>query len=278
MKRNRLTNNDINLGPLTIGEADRHWRPIGLVLDSGCDEYPGCSLSLYTGWRTFRLAIPQILRPWRRWVDTSHYSWASGPGSGYWDVHRREYGFRLSDGFLQVFLGPQTHDSTTTKSWSKHLPWTQWRFHRLSLYDLQGAHFWSQTDADRRSRAWVDGRGPFDDQMEAEKRCPKARFLIEDYDGQRIVATTHIEEREWRFGEKWCSWLSVFRRPRIRRSLDISFEKEVGLDKGSWKGGLMGTGIEMLPGELHESAFRRFCEQEVQSKHGRSRLLFVGAV
>lgn len=266
MKRNRLTSNDINLGPITIGESDKHWRPIGIVLCSGEEEYPGCSLNLYTGWRTLRIALPQLLQPWRQWVDTSRHAWAGSAG-GYWDVHRREFGFRLSDGFLQVFLGPQTHDSTTTKSWCTHLPWTQWRHVRHSMYDLQGAHFW--TEAPQPRRDW-------DDWHKAREQCPKDRFLIEDYDGARVVATTYIEEREWRFGQKWCSWLSVFRRPRVKRSLSISFETEVGLDKGSWKGGLMGTGIDMLQGELHEAAFRRFCELDLQAKHGRSRITFVG--
>jgi hypothetical protein len=32
----------------------------------------------------------------------------------------------------------------------------------------------------------------------------------------------------------------------------------------------------MLPGELHEAAFRRYCEQEVSSKNGRSRIQFIG--
>ena len=35
--------------------------------------------------------------------------------------------------------------------------------------------------------------------------------------------------------------------------------KETGSKKGSWKGGTIGHGIDMLPGELHEGAFRRYC-------------------
>ena len=40
--------------------------------------------------------------------------------------------------------------------------------------------------------------------------------------------------------------------------------------------GLMGTGIDMLPGELHEAAFRRFCEQDIHNKYGPSRVKFLG--
>lgn len=44
-------------------------------------------------------------------------------------------------------------------------------------------------------------------------------------------------------------------------TLDLEFSSEVGRRKGSWKGGTLGHGIEMLPGELHEAAFRRYCAQ-----------------
>ena len=100
----------------------------------------------------------------------------------------------------------------------------------------------------------------------------------DDSDGSLVVASTHIEEREWRLGTGLFRWLSWFVKPKIRRSLSIEFSSEVGPEKGSWKGGLMGTGIDMLPGELHEAAFRRYCAQEHRSKYGRYRLTFVGAV
>ena len=191
----------------------------------------------------------------------------------YEEHHAREYGFSLSDGFLQVFLGAQTHDSTTTQSWCTHLPWTQWRFHRFSLYDAAGAEFWTQIERRGNGTKYRD----FDAQREAEARCDKAVFLVDDFDGQRLTVTTHIEEREWKFGEGWFKWLSLFRKPKISRSLSINFDKECGPEKGSWKGGLCGTSIAMLPGELHEAAFRRYCDQEHRSKYSRYRITFVGA-
>lgn len=89
---------------------------------------------------------------------------------------------------------------------------------------------------------------------------------------------THIEEREWKFGTGWFRWLSWFRKPKVSRSLDIRFSEEVGKDKGSWKGGKVGHGIDMLPGELHEAAFRRYCEKEHSAKDGKYRVTFVGVV
>lgn len=271
---NRLTDKDTHFGPIDIGQRSKSWKPIGIDIRSGDVEHKGCSLNLRAfGW-TVRVRIPQLVKPHRVWVPTGHYAWAKSPSDGYWDVHACQYGFRLSDGFLQVFLGPQTHDSITTKSWSAFLPWTQWRHVRHSFYDLGGDHFWTDWDRPR----GFSYRDAWTVRQSAIAACPAAIFEIEDYDGQRIRVTTRIEEREWRFGEGWFRWLSLFRRPMVRRSLDIEFASECGPEKGSWKGGLMGTGIQMLPGELHEGAFRRYCAMEHQDRHGRYRIKFVERV
>lgn len=260
--RRRWSNNDRHFGPFTYSR-DKGYRPLGVMLNSGSDEFPGCSLRLQGFGHTLIVELPPVIRPWRRWIDTSKHAWA-GPNGGYWDEHAREYGFSVSDNFLQVHFGAQTHDSTTTQDWSCFLPWRSWRFFRYSLFDLQGAHFWTQLESD-----YPAGTARFEAQRFWDERVPKAVFVFNDFDGEEIRATTHIEEREWRFGTKWCSWLSLFRRPRIRRSLDINFDKETGRKKGSWKGGTLGHGIDMLPGELHEAAFRRYCAEHSMT--------FVGA-
>ncbi len=110
---------------------------------------------------------------------------------------------------------------------------------------------------------------------ETEARVPKAVFLLFDYDGTEIKATTHIEEREWHRGKGWFKWLVWLTPARISRSMDISYDKEVGYEKGSWKGGMTGHSIELKPGELHEAAMRRYCEQGVRNKGGISPLKFV---
>ncbi len=270
----RLTDNDRRWGPLTWGRSS--WNPWRMVLSSGGggdEDKVRNSLTVYAfGW-IVRLWLPTILQPWRRWVDISHYAWAKGPGSGYWEVEPREFGFSLNDGFLQLFLGPQTNSSTTTKSWSCHLPWTQWRHVRFTLYDLEGHEFWTQRDRDN-----IRGFDAFEEQRKFEALVPKAVFQIDDSDGSRITATTHVQEREWRLGTKGFKWLSWFARPKIRRSLDINFSAEVGPEKGSWKGGMCGTGIEMLAHEDAEAAFKRFCEQDQRGKYGPFRITYVGRV
>lgn len=273
----RLTDNDRTFCRfITYGRSS--WRALRLVWSSGGDgddERTRNTLTFYVfGW-VVQIPLPNLLQPYRIRHEAN---WDAAAvlrlgRNHYFETHPREYGFSLSDGFLQLFFGAQTHDSTTTQDWGYFLPWTQWRHVRFSLYTPDGTHFWTQYETERKA-----GIGGFEEQYAAAGRCPKMQFLIDDYDGERITATTHLEEREWRFGTGWFKWLSWFRRPKIRRSLDIRFDKETGPEKGSWKGGTLGHGIDVLPGELHEAAFRRYCDQEHRSKYRNYRVTFVSAV
>jgi len=255
-KKRRWSDNDKQWWIFTYS-LESNFPILGVVLDSGEPEYPGCSVRFKGFGHTFIIDLPQwVLTPFQQWVDTSRYEW-SRDSDGYWDMHRREFGFTVHNGHLSIMYGPQTGDSSTTKQWGYFLPWQNWRHVRFSLYDLEGNEFWTEMKKKGTKGAPIS----YDDQHKAESLCPKMSFKFLDYDGEEIVAKTHIEEREWRFGEKWCKWLSLFRKPKIRRSLDIDFSKETGPEKGSWKGGTVGHGIDLLPGELHESAFIRYCDK-----------------
>lgn len=262
----RWSDGDRRLGPFIFARNTADYRPIAIVLSSGRGDDPefssGCVLRVSASGRTLIMALPPVIRPWKRWVDCSKYEWSTSNEKGYWDRHPREYGFSLCRGFanggstfLQVFLGAQTHDSATTQDWCTTLPWTAWRHVRRSLYGLDGAHHWTEPES------LGYGSGAHDVRKAAEDSCPSQVFCFKDYDGEGLTATTRIEEREWRFGTGWFKWLSLFRKPIIRRSLDIRFSGETGRRKGSWKGGTIGSDIEMLPNEFHEAAFRRYCAE-----------------
>lgn len=264
--RRRWGNNDKHWGPFTHA-YDTRWRPLALVLCSGDDdERQGCHLRISGIGHTLIAELPGIIQPWRRKVE-AHWDAETQARLGrnwYYDTHPREYGFSYSDGFLQVFLGRQTHDSSTTQSWSKFLPWTQWRHVRTSHYNLKGEHYYTEPKGLRWGTPEKEASEAF---VEA---CPARRFYFRDFDGEGIIATCRIDEREWRFGEGWFKWLSHFRAPKIRRSLDMRFSGETGKRKGSWKGGTIGTSIEMLPGELHEAAFRRYCAEHEMTFDGEA--------
>lgn len=245
-------------------KVDRgNWNRAELSLSSGCDEWPGCDFTLQAfSWR-FTLRLPQwCLRPERKKVQAEYWDAATIERMGrdwYWDITERKYGFYLFDGHFNALFGRRSHDSRTEQRWSCFLPWTQWRHVRHSLYDGEGRWLcdmptFQGLGKDSRAYHW---------QIEACKAAqPKAYFLFRDFDGEEIKARCCVEEREWRFGDKSFKWLSLFRKPQIRRSLDLWFSSEVGRKKGSWKGGTLGHGTEMVAGESPEAAFRRYCDQQ----------------
>jgi len=272
MRAARWGNNDRYFGPFTwsYSKSFPHW---AVVLRSRGEEDADrgiCTLRISLWRATLLIALPNIVRPWREKVypkwDTQTI--ARLGRDWYWNVNPRQYGWSLNEGHLTIYYGRVTHDSSTDQNWGCFLPWTQWRHVRHSLYDLAGEHFWTRPG----------NRYDWKEYTAAKKACPVAKFSFRDFDGQELTAMTQIEESEWRFGTGWCKWLSLFRRRKISRSLDIEFSGETGPEKGSWKGGTTGTGIEMLPGELHEAAFRRYCEQEHRAKSRRYKIQFLSAV
>lgn len=260
----RWSDNDRYFGPFTwsYSKSYSHWAAILKSRgDGGC-----CFFRLTLRRITLIVALPGIVQPWREKVYPQSWDAETVKRLGrdwYWNVIPREYGFSLNDGHLSVHYGRSSMDSRTEQRWGCFLPWTQWRMVRHSLYGLRGELIWTDS-----GRAW-------DAYFKAKEACPRVAFAFADYDGERLEATTLIEEREWRFGTGWFKWLSLFRRPKIGRSLDIRFSGETGREKGSWKGGTVGTGIDMLPGEDHESAFRRYCSEQHRSKSGNYTVTFL---
>jgi hypothetical protein len=261
MKNRRWSNNDKHLWPFTFSKDC--YNKLGLMLDSGANDggHGDCHIRFYLLSWTIILELPRVVRD-----AVSHRKSEFGE---YTEIFPREYGIYYADKSLYIHYGAQTHDSRTDKSKVFFLPWLHQTHIRRSLHDLKGEHFWTE---------WSDERCAWEAQTAVKDACPKVRFEFEDFDGEKITATTHIEEWEWRHGTGWFKWLSWFCKPYIRRTLELSFDKEVGPEKGSWKGGTVGTAIEMLPGELHEAAFKRYCEKDHRSKYRSYRVKFVGVV
>ena len=275
MRATRWSDHDHYFGPFTFAWGD-YYRTIAICLRSSDDEDRAATFRVSVGRCSVLSVVPKwLIRPERKKVYPQ-WDEATVERLGrdwYWDITPREYSIGVSDGHLSIQYGRVTHDSSTEQRWGCFLPWTQWRHIRHSFYGLEGERLY---DEESGYRLGDGANGNWEARRAREAAVPTAAFAFKDHDGEDLIATTKIEEREWRFGEGWFKWLSLFCRPKIHRSLDISFSGETGPEKGSWKGGTIGTSIEMLPGELHEAAFRRYCDEEHRSKHRPYKVTFVG--
>lgn len=255
---------DRYFGPFTYA-LDAH-KGFAVYLGSGDgDEYPCCRLRLSIAGRTLIVALPPIIKPYREKVYPS-IAWDEATvarlgRNWYWSVDGREYGFSIHEGYLNVRYGRQTHSSDTEQSRGWFVPWQAWRHVRRSFYGLSGELVDTIVSLPTARLSIEDRRSLWEREAATADRCPTIAFPFRDFDGEELTAITRIEEREWRLGEGRWKWLSLFRRPKISRSLDIRFSGETGRRKGSWKGGTIGHSIEMLADELHEAAFRRYCDQ-----------------
>lgn len=273
--RNRFSDDDIVMGPLTVAQTSGSKLSLSLRSAENEDGEARCSITGYAFGYGFRLYVPQIVKPVLE-KTKAHWDEETIKRMGrdwYATYHRREFGFSLYDGHLSVYYGQQNRNgwggNMINRRKSMFLPWTQWTHVRHSYYDVQGDLFYEE----RRDYPEVRLEA-----YEVRNKCPAAYFLIRDYDGKEIVARTIMEEREWHKGEKSFAWLKYFTKPMIRTILDINFAEEVGTGKGSWKGGLCGTSIDLEGNEMHEAAFRRYCEKLHNQKEGRYKITFLRVV
>ena len=82
---------------------------------------------------------------------------------------------------------------------------------------------------------------------------PYHYLLLPSGEVQHAQATIYVDRREWR--QRWLMWCPWF--AKKRQSISIDFNREMGSEAGSWKGGVMGTGYDMRPGETPEETLRR---------------------
>lgn len=168
----------------------------------------------------------------------SYYAWT--------EKFPKVFGWYLYQGHhFVVSYGRKTHSSTDTQTWSTFLPWVEKRLVEKVLIDANtnNEYFISMPNK--------HGRHDFDEWYKQKDKMPKREYQLVDYDGTEITASVYSERLTYKRGIRWCKWMSWFYPDEVYHRIDISFDKEVGKEKGSWKGGLLGTSY---PIELAGSA------------------------
>jgi len=76
------------------------------------------------------------------------------------------------------------------------------------------------------------------------------RYVLENGTEQNVTATVTVGRMTWR--RRWLPWLK-----KSRTSIAVNFDGEVGEGVHDWKGGTIGCGYDMRPGETAEDSLRR---------------------
>jgi hypothetical protein len=78
-------------------------------------------------------------------------------------------------------------------------------------------------------------------------------YTLRSGETQRRKAKVYVEQ--WTTSQRWLTWCPLFWNKS--QAISVEFSDEVGEETGSWKGGCVGCGYNMLPGETAEQTLRR---------------------
>jgi hypothetical protein len=142
-----------------------------------------------------------------------------------------------------------------------HSLWFCWGMKKYSFY-MPWSSEWVRTSALRIDGKWEHetrgdkGKDFWDNEKWKDILYVKQYPYIYTLKGgtvQNRTATIRVEEREWRW--KWFTWLPLTK--RVKKTISVDFDAEVGEETGSWKGGCTGCGYNMLKGETPVATLRR---------------------
>jgi hypothetical protein len=133
--------------------------------------------------------------------------------------------------------------------WGRHtkvltMPWRNW---------VQSAH-----DVLRADGSWAPYAATWRDEEPDGRHIEKHpyRYVLRSGEVQNREASIYVERRTRKL--KALRWLPF---GRTSHSIDVAFSEEVGERTGSWKGGCVGCGYTLRPGETPREALYRMQEE-----------------
>jgi hypothetical protein len=154
-----------------------------------------------------------------------------------------KWGIAIHNKTLWIYRGGNGNMNGGNKWWTWDIPFITRNWVRTSI--LLKDDTWEH-------ETWGRGKDFYNDEWKSKQKSWNYDF-IDSYDNTIVPTTIYVEEREWR--PKWLTWTSLF--AEKRRTIDVHFSKEVGKRKGSWKGGTVGCGYDLLPNERPLDCLKR---------------------
>lgn len=155
------------------------------------------------------------------------------------------WGIAYHDQIFWIYRGGKGNMNGGSKWWTFHMPWS---------FD------WVRTSALRKDGSWEnDKKGERKRFYENEwkeilwSETYPYKYILRSGEVQERQAAVKVEEREWR--RRAFTWLPLFK--KVVRSIEVDFNNEVGEETGSWKGGCLGCGYNLLPNETPLECLRR---------------------
>lgn len=127
--------------------------------------------------------------------------------------------------------------------------WLHWG-HKSRHFELPGSVFTVAYEQQMADGSWVS---VFGNPAEPQSETHPYTYVLKSGEVQDRIATVskrrHVLARRWLHRIGWPKW--------IKESIDVEFSDEVGERTGSWKGGTIGCGYDLRPGETMLDSLRR---------------------
>jgi hypothetical protein len=146
-----------------------------------------------------------------------------------------KYGISIHSNTFWIYRGGKGNMNGGNKWWTWYIPFITKEWVRTSIL-LNDGSWENETKGNRKDF--------YKDEWKEKQKCWEYNYT-DSYDGKVVPTKIYVDEREWR--PKWLTWTSLF--AKKIRTIDIHFSEEVGSRKGSWKGGVLGCGYNLLPNE-----------------------------
>ncbi len=163
---------------------------------------------------------------------------------------------------------PYSMSTTTSDPWYRHtycwnFPWqldwwsTEVLEHKANLPCLAQT-VWSENKKNRRRGFDMEGmRTRAEAELSVSQDYPYT-YKRKSGEIQARTATVHVVRMTWR-----ARWWPIIPRQMVRTSIEVKFSDEVGEGIGTWKGGCIGCGYDMLPGETPLETLRRMERERI---------------
>lgn len=162
-----------------------------------------------------------------------------------------KWGIAYHNQKLWIYRGGKGNMNGGCKWWTMNMPWQpDW----VRTSNLRKDGIWEHETPGNRKNFYEDH---WEEVIWSESH--PYRYTLKNGQVQERIATIKVEEREWRW--HWFKWLPLTK--RISRSISVRFNDEVGERTGSWKGGTLGCGYDLIDPELPVQCLRRMERERI---------------
>ena len=172
--------------------------------------------------------------------------------TGIQDCESAAWGFNYHDNKIWIYIGGGGNFEGGKKWKTLTMPWDL-TWVRTSTLLKDGTYF-NETKGKRKSyQEDKEGKtvGSYD--WLNLNKWSESHSYTDNTDSTGVMATISVREMEWRpLGLKWTKLFA-----KTRKSINIEFDVEVGREKGSWKGGVLGCSYELKGNETPLECLRR---------------------